>query len=61
MGTCDVLAGRRPTGAELLRLVKGYQQRSGVYDDHTRAIVTTGPTAGNDDHGDETPKPTGGS
>jgi formate dehydrogenase major subunit len=61
VGTCDVLAGRRPTGAELLRLVEGYQQRSGVYDDHTRAIVTTGPTAGNDDAGDETPKPTGGS
>ena len=61
VGTCDVLAGRRPHGAELLRLVKGYQQRSGVYDDHTRAIVTTGPTAGSDDDGDETPKPTGGS
>jgi formate dehydrogenase major subunit len=61
VGTCDVLAGRRPTGPDLLRLVEGYQRRSGVYDDHVRAIVTTGPTAGERDGGDETPQPSGGS
>jgi formate dehydrogenase major subunit len=61
VGTCDVLAGRRPTGPDLLRLVEDYQQRSGVYDDHARAIVTTGPTAGERDGGDETPQPSGGS
>ena len=61
VGTCDVRAGRRPTGAELLRLVEGYQRRSGVYDDHVRPIVTTGPTSTEHDDGDETPAPTGGS
>jgi formate dehydrogenase major subunit len=60
VGTCDVRAGRRPTGAELLRLVEGYQHRSGVYDDHVRPIVTTGPTGGEHDTGDATPQPTGG-
>ena len=29
-----------------------------MYDDHTRPIVTTGPGAGVDDAGDETPEPT---
>ena len=61
VGTCDVRAGRRPTGRELLSLVEGYQRRSGVYDDHVRAIVTTGPGAHEDDAGDETPQPSGGS
>jgi formate dehydrogenase major subunit len=40
VGTCDVRPGRRPTGPALLELVKEYQQRAGVYDDHTRPIVT---------------------
>jgi formate dehydrogenase major subunit len=40
VGTCDVRPGRRPTGPALLELVKDYQQRAGVYDDHTRPIVT---------------------
>ena len=61
VGTCDVRAGRRPTGAELLRLVEGYQRRSGVYDDHVRPIVTTGPTMTEHNDGDETQAPTGGS
>jgi formate dehydrogenase major subunit len=40
VGTCDVRPGRRPTGPALLELVKEYQQRAGVYDDHTRPFVT---------------------
>jgi formate dehydrogenase major subunit len=61
VGTCDVRAGRRPTGADLLRLVEDYQRRSGVYDDHVRAVVTTGPSVGEHTDGDATPEPTGGS
>jgi formate dehydrogenase major subunit len=29
-GSCDIRVGRRPTGAELLRLIAGYQARSGA-------------------------------
>ncbi len=54
VGTCDVLAGRRPTGRALVDLVTSYQERSGVHDDHTVPIVTTGPAAGSDDEGDPT-------
>jgi formate dehydrogenase major subunit len=35
VGTCDVRSGRRPTGPALLDLVKGYQQRSGVYEEES--------------------------
>lgn len=59
VGTCDVRAGRRPTGRALAELVAGYQYRSGVYDDHLRPIVTAGPDAGRHG-GDETPQPTEG-
>jgi formate dehydrogenase major subunit len=61
VGTCDVRAGRRPTGAELLRLVADYQRRSGVDDDHDRPVVTTGQPPGGHDDGDATRQPTGGS
>jgi formate dehydrogenase major subunit len=61
VGTCDVRPGRRPTGRQLLTLVEGYQRRSGVYDDHLRPIVTTGPDAERHDDGDATPQPDGGS
>jgi formate dehydrogenase major subunit len=61
VGTCDVRAGRRPAGAELLRLVEDYRRRSGVSDDHARPIVTTGAAPSEHDDGDATPRPTGGS
>jgi formate dehydrogenase major subunit len=61
VGTCDVRPGRRPTGRQLRALVEGYQRRSGVYDDHLRPIVTTGPDAERHDDGDATPQPDGGS
>jgi formate dehydrogenase major subunit len=31
-GTCDVVAGRRPRGAALLRFVDGYRERAGITD-----------------------------
>ncbi len=40
VGTCDVRAGRRPTGPQLLDYIAGYQQRAGVDDDHHAPIVT---------------------
>jgi formate dehydrogenase major subunit len=61
VGTCDVRAGRRPTGKDLLGFVAGYQHRSGVFDDHQVPIVTTGPSstgAERGDSGDPTPEPT---
>ncbi len=59
VGTCDVRAGRRPSGADLLGLVAEYQRRAGVDHDLLRPIVTTGPGALVDDEGDETPRPAG--
>lgn len=61
VGTCDVRTGRRPSGSELLSLVESYQRRAGVYDDHVRPIVTTGPGDERHDCGEETPPPPGGS
>jgi formate dehydrogenase major subunit len=40
VGTCDVRAGRRPTGRALLELVAEYQRRAGLYDGHTKPVVT---------------------
>jgi formate dehydrogenase major subunit len=40
VGTCDVRAGRRPTGTALLDYIAGYQGRSGVDDDHEVSVVT---------------------
>jgi formate dehydrogenase major subunit len=42
VGTCDVLAGRRPRGAELTRLVEEYRQRAGLVPGHHSRIVTAG-------------------
>lgn len=52
-GTCDVRAGRRPTGPALLDYIAGYQHRAGVDDDHHVPIVTTGP--GRESQGDGEP------
>ncbi|HEX5769389.1 MAG TPA: molybdopterin dinucleotide binding domain-containing protein, partial [Nocardioidaceae bacterium] len=57
VGTCDVLPGRRPKGAELRRLVEGYRQRAGILHDVYAPIVTTGVAAGHDDEGDPTDDP----
>jgi formate dehydrogenase major subunit len=40
VGTCDVRAGRRPSGRALLDLVADYRRRAGVLVDHTRPVVT---------------------
>ncbi len=61
VGTCDVRAGRRPTGRDLSALVADYQRRAGVDHDLSRPIVTTGAGAGSADSGDATPRPDGGS
>ena len=57
VGTCDVLAGRRPRGAELTRLVAGYRHRAGVDTDVYPPIVTAGAGAGTDDEGNPTDDP----
>jgi formate dehydrogenase major subunit len=57
VGTCDVLPGRRPKGAELLGLVQDYRRRAGVVADVYAPIVTTGSAAGTDDEGDPTDDP----
>jgi formate dehydrogenase major subunit len=57
VGTCDVLPGRRPKGAELLGLVQDYRRRAGVVADVYAPIVTTGPAAGTDDEGNPTDDP----
>jgi formate dehydrogenase major subunit len=57
VGTCDVLPGRRPKGAELLGLVQDYRSRAGVVADVYAPIVTTGSAAGSDDEGDPTDDP----
>jgi formate dehydrogenase major subunit len=51
-GTCDVRAGRRPTGPALLDYIAGYQHRAGVDDDHHVPIVTTGPGQESQGHGE---------
>ena len=45
VGTCDVIAGRRPTGPALRRLVMDHQRRAGVDLDPGSPIVTTGPAS----------------
>ncbi len=52
VGTCDVIAGRRPTGPALRRLVMEHQRRAGVDVDPTNPIVTTGPASEVDRHRD---------
>ncbi len=52
VGTCDVIAGRRPTGPALRRLVMEHQRRAGVDLDPTNPIVTTGPASEVDRHRD---------
>jgi len=51
-GTCDVRAGRRPTGPALLDYIAGYRHRAGVDDDHPVPIVTTGPGQESQGHGE---------
>jgi formate dehydrogenase major subunit len=57
VGTCDVRPGRRPKGADLVRLVQEYRERAGVVQDVYAPIVTTGSAAGSDDEGDPTDEP----
>ncbi len=40
VGTCDVRAGRRPTGADLLSFVEGYRRRAGVGGGRSLPVVT---------------------
>ncbi len=51
-GTCDVRAGRRPTGPDLLEFVSAYQQRAGIQQDVYANILTTGETAAEQGGGD---------
>ena len=44
--TCDVRAGRRPRGDDLLALVADYRRRAGVTVGTGTAVATTGPGAG---------------
>jgi formate dehydrogenase major subunit len=56
VGTCDVLAGRRPKAQALLRLVADYRRRAGIGEDVYAPIVTVGGDAG-DDEGNPTSDP----
>jgi formate dehydrogenase major subunit len=44
--TCDIRAGRRPRGPELLSLVDGYRRRAGITAATGTMLATTGPQAG---------------
>ncbi|HSJ20340.1 MAG TPA: formate dehydrogenase, partial [Nocardioidaceae bacterium] len=57
VGTCDLLPGRRPAGAQLVALVADYRRRAGIVADVYAPIVTTGSAAGTDDEGDPTDDP----
>jgi formate dehydrogenase major subunit len=57
VGTCDVLPGRRPKGAELMRLVAEYRHRAGVDVDEYAPVVTTGVGASDQGDGDPTDDP----
>jgi formate dehydrogenase major subunit len=52
VGTCDVRAGRRPTGSALLDYIADYQHRAGVDNDTYAPIVTTGPGVESQGDGD---------
>jgi formate dehydrogenase major subunit len=41
-GTCDIRPGRRPTGEDLLTLVRGYRERAGLSPEHHTPIMTGG-------------------
>jgi formate dehydrogenase major subunit len=56
VGTCDIKAGRRPTGPALLEYLADYRHRSAVDVDPGTPIVTVGPHAAARDRRD----PTGG-
>jgi formate dehydrogenase major subunit len=57
VGTCDLLPGRRPKGAQLVGLVADYRRRAGIVADVYAPIVTTGSAAGTDDEGNPTDDP----
>ncbi len=40
VGTCDVRAGRRPTGAELTAYVQSFRDRAGLAPDHKQPMTT---------------------
>jgi formate dehydrogenase major subunit len=44
--TCDIRAGRRPHGPELLALVADYRRRAGITAATGTMLATTGPQAG---------------
>jgi formate dehydrogenase major subunit len=46
VSTCDVVAGRRPRGRQLLDFVQGYRQRAGITVETGSRIATMGPVAG---------------
>jgi formate dehydrogenase major subunit len=52
VGSCDIVAGRRPQGAALLDLVRAYQERAGVTTQTDNIRITDPDAAGVD-----TPKP----
>jgi formate dehydrogenase major subunit len=46
VGTCDIRAGRRPVGKDLLAYVEEYRRRAGLVPGHHTPIVTTGESDG---------------
>jgi formate dehydrogenase major subunit len=54
--TCDVRAGRRPHGSELLSLVAGYRRRAGITTETGTRLATAGPGAGRP-HSETAPDP----
>jgi formate dehydrogenase major subunit len=44
VATCDVRAGRRPRGPDLLAYVADYRRRAGVTVETGTRVATTGPT-----------------
>ena len=52
-GSCDIIAGRRPRGEALLRLVSEYQSRAGVTPETGNALRTARPQADSEPHADK--------
>ena len=43
VATCDIVAGRRPRGPQLLEFVEGYRRRAGVTVETGSRLATVGP------------------
>jgi formate dehydrogenase major subunit len=48
VSTCDVVAGRRPRGKELLEFVEGYRRRAGVTVETGSRVATVRPPSTNE-------------